>query len=384
MPEGRTWWVIPDTPNGPALPVAVGADDDVQMDGRSLSPNGVGAAYAEPTTIHGMLQLGRKEDVYPLHLESGKPVVLTVRARAIGSRMLPYLRITDSAGKELLTSEDQIGQDPRVNFSPPSTGDYRVAVRSVDARGGPQYAYDLVVRPESHPDFRITVTPDRLIAARGQALVMRVSLDRLGGFHAPVEVRVEGLPPGIAASPLTVNAGQTSGIITLSAAPDSTLPLYSTSEIRVVGTAAGPSGGATLAHPALAIGDLPRPGEDATAPRLVQYQLAGINDAVPLYTLSPAMTAIALAPGQSVSVKVTASRRAGDNNANPAIALTLADLPPGVSAETPEIPEKKTEITIKLTASADAKPVTQSALLTGKLGDTVEAAPALVITVKPK
>ena len=83
-------------------------------------------------------------------------------------------------------------------------------------------------------------------------------------------------------------------------------------------------------------------------------------------------------------VKVRAARKAGDNNANPAIALTLANLPGGVTAETPAIPEKQGEATIKLTASKEAPQVIQNAILTGKLGDNVQPAPALVITVKPK
>jgi hypothetical protein len=92
-----------------------------------------------------------------------------------------------------------------------------------------------------------------------------------------------------------------------------------------------------------------------------------------------------LTPGQTVMVKVRVGRKPNDNNANPAIALTLASLPPGVTAETPAVPEKQGEVTIKLTASANAQPATQSTLLTGKLGDNnIQPAPALLVTVKPK
>jgi hypothetical protein len=117
---------------------------------------------------------------------------------------------------------------------------------------------------------------------------------------------------------------------------------------------------------------------------MVEFQGVATTEAVPLFSLSLEPSQITLAPGEVAMVKVKAARKPGDNAANPAIALALANLPQGVTAETPTIPEKQGEITIKLTASKDAPISSLSALLTGKLGDNSQPAPALVISVKPK
>jgi hypothetical protein len=112
--------------------------------------------------------------------------------------------------------------------------------------------------------------------------------------------------------------------------------------------------------------------------------MASATDSVPLFTLSPEATRVEIQPGQRIELKVKAARKAGDNNANPAIALTLANLPAGVKAETPNIAEKQAEGTIKLFAPEDTKPGQSYALLTGKIGEASQPAPIILIVVKPK
>jgi hypothetical protein len=380
MPENKTYWALPQTAGGTALPIAVAGNDDVQMERpEPLAQAPELKVYDRPTSVNGHLANARQVETYRFAGEAGKPLQIGVVARSMGSRMMPYVRLLDPSGKELLTTEDQIGRDPSVYFVPPATGIYRLELSSVDAQGGPDYTYRLTFRPPGSPDFRLNASPDIISIGKGQTAAINIGLDRIGGFGGDVAVKTEGLPAGMVVSPLIIGAGQNSGIITITAAPGAAPG--SSGAIRFIGSS---NAAMRLEHPATPIASLPRPGEGQVVSRAVNFQAVTATAAVPLYTLSMEPAQVTLMPGQTVMVKVRAARKPGDNNANPAIALTLANLPPGVTAETPAIAEKQGEVTIKLVAAANAGPAVQSALLTGKLNNDVQAAPALQITVKPK
>jgi len=378
MPENRAWYVHVQTPNGPALPVVVAGDDNPQMSEPGASsaarPQSVPGA---PVTINGRIGAAKEEDHYRFRGEAGKPLDIAVAARAIGSRLHAFLRLYDGAGKELLHTEEQIGRDPQITFTPPADGDYRLVVNGIEPEGGPDFYYRLSIRP-SRPDFRLSTSPDIATLGRGQTVVITVNATRLGNFNGEIAVKAEGLPAGVTASPLTIGSGQTSGILTLTAAPDAAL---AQAPLRFVGEGT-PDGKTAVSRAAVPTASLPRPGEGQVVPRAVEFQMAIVTDDSPLYTLSTETTDVTLAPGQTAMLKVRAARKPNDNNANPAIALTLANLPSGVTAETPAIPEKQGEITIKITAAGNAAAGSQNALLTGKLGENVQPAPALRITIK--
>jgi hypothetical protein len=339
------------------------------------------AKAALPAAVDGRLNLAKEKHVIGFDAEAGKSYQVIVIARSTGSRCMPYMRILDPAGKELVNTEEQIGRDPQVTFSPPASGTYRVELSSIDAKGGPEYFYRLLIRPPSVQDFRLSISTDNVVLGHGQTLALNATLDRQGGFGGPVTVTVDGLPTGVTASPLVIGAGQSSGILTLTAANDAAL---ANGALQVSGEATDTKGpdGKPLKHKAVVLASLPRPGEGQVVARPVGFQMATTTAAVPLITLTPETTQIVLAPGQTVMVTVRTARRPNDNAANPAIALALASLPPGVSAETPAIPEKQAEVTIKLTAAPNAGPSSQSALLTGKIGNDTIPAPAIVVTVK--
>lgn len=378
MAENRAHYVLPQTPNGPALPVLIAGDDNPQAtETPGSSATRPQAVPALPVTIDGRIGAAKEEDHYQFRAEAGKPLEIAVAARAIGSRLYACLRLLDKTGRELLNTEEQIGRDPQIAFTPPETGDYRLIVAGIENRGGPDYFYRLSLRPPV-PDFRLTATPDILTLGRGQTVVVTVSATRRGNFNGAITVRAEGLPAGVAASPLTLGPGQSSGILTLTAAADAT---PAQTALRFVGEAQLDDR-MPVTRAAVPLASLPRPGEGQVVPRAVEFQMATLTEDVPLYALSTETTDVTLAPGQTVMLKVRAARKPNDNAATPAIALVLANLPPGVTAETPNIAEKQDEVLIKITAAGDAQPVVQNALLTGKLGENAQPAPALRITIK--
>jgi len=375
-PEGL-WWVAPTVGGRTALPVAVTANDLPQFVEplRAARPPVV-SLPALPVTVNGRIDGPREADAYQFALRAGQQAVITVRARSHGSRMDPFVRVLDASGKELMNSEEQVGREPTLVLNPPSPGTYRVEITSIDNKGGPDYTYRATILVPGTPDFSLTATPDIVSPGRGQTMLITVAAARTPGFDAPITLAVEGLPPGVEVVAPVIPAGRGEAQITLTAPADRAVP---PSLVRVVGTARVE--GREIRRVAEPWGILPRPGEGQPAPRPVEFQAVWTTDEVPLYTLALEPRQVSLKPGESVTLKVRAHRKPNDGNANPAIALEVKGLPPQISVEAPPIPEKAAEGTIKLTAVKEAPALRVYALVSGKLGENVQHAPGLAVTV---
>jgi WD40 repeat protein len=108
------------------------------------------------------------------------------------------------------------GKDAFLLFDPPADGTYQVRVS--DARGayGPSHAFRLTVRPP-RPDYTVSFTPSAPAVWRSGGVPVTVTVNRIDGFDGPVRVRFDGLPEGFSAPETTVEAGQTTTALTLSA-----------------------------------------------------------------------------------------------------------------------------------------------------------------------
>src|SRR5262249_30670855 len=140
-------------------------------------------------------------------------------------------------------------KDARVTFEAPADGDYLVRVEDARGFGGGGYGYHLVVR-RPRPDFRLTLGADNPHIPRGSTPLVSATIPRLDRSDGPVEVRVEGLPPGITATSATIEPGAFSAEIGLTAdasAPATSPPTWRVSarsgEIRHDLDPGGPSSG---------------------------------------------------------------------------------------------------------------------------------------------
>ncbi len=115
------------------------------------------------------------------------------------------------------------GKDARLFFDPPADGEYRVRVGDSRGQGGPTHAYRLTIRPP-RPGFGINVTPQAPSVWRGGAVPLTVNVSRSDGFTGPVEVRLDGLPPGFHTDPSRIDADQMSTTIALWTDPDAKSP----------------------------------------------------------------------------------------------------------------------------------------------------------------
>ncbi len=125
--------------------------------------------------------------------------------------------------------------DPAFRFVAPADGTYRILVRNLStyARPDPRFVYRLAIRP-AQPDFRLVVVPDLLpfsadpnmnpptvwspLLRKGGSESIDVVVFRRDGFDGEVHVTVDGLPAGVTSTPITIAAGQNTGVVVLSAA----------------------------------------------------------------------------------------------------------------------------------------------------------------------
>jgi hypothetical protein len=147
----------------------------------------------------------------------GEAVAVELRAARLGSPLQGVLSVVDATGKELARAESGAA-DAVLTFTPQADGTYRLKVRDrFRSRGGPTFAYRVRLGARPSPDFRLIVPVDAVTLPRGGNVKLRVSAERVGGFNGPVALAVEGLPPGVKASAVTLGPGQAQADLTLTA-----------------------------------------------------------------------------------------------------------------------------------------------------------------------
>ncbi len=110
-------------------------------------------------------------------------------------------------------------KDSLLRFTAPKDGEYILKLTDVRGKLAKAEPYRLTARrPEA--DFRISMAPSNPNVPPGSAVPLTVSVRRLDGFEGPISVSVEGLPPGITATPAVVPPGQVFATVLLKSAAD--------------------------------------------------------------------------------------------------------------------------------------------------------------------
>jgi hypothetical protein len=200
------------------------------------------------------------------------------------------------------------GKDSRVTFTAPADGDYLVRIADVRGEGSDRHAYRLTIR-EPRPDFRLSVSPEHPGVPAGASVPLTVSADRIDGFDGPVDVKLEGLPEGFTATSTTIEAGEASAVLLLTAAPDARTPEGEGLRLRLTGAARiGGEETARTAEPA---------GGRAFLTVLPRADL----------TVKTAQRRIVITPGGEQHVEATITRENGFDGRVP---IDLKNLPFGV------------------------------------------------------
>lgn len=90
--------------------------------------------------------------------------------------------------------------------------------------------------PAPAAEFTLTLSTDKALVIQGESVTVTATVARTNGFTGAVLVELQGLPPGVAAQPVSIAAGATSAQLTLSA------PLTAAHSLPTAATARGSSG----------------------------------------------------------------------------------------------------------------------------------------------
>jgi WD40 repeat protein/mono/diheme cytochrome c family protein len=116
--------------------------------------------------------------------------------------------------------ERELGTDSRLRFTAPADGVYYAKLSDVRQFSGEKFTYELTARP-ARPNFTVTLGGANPSVPAGSGKEFSVSTNRSDGYDGPIEVQIEGLPPGFhATSPLIIQPGQFKAYGTINAAKD--------------------------------------------------------------------------------------------------------------------------------------------------------------------
>ncbi len=231
-------------------------------------------------------------------------------------------------------------------------------------RGGETSIYYLEAT-KARPDFKLRFDPDKLAVSPGTSAACYVQVDR-ERLCRPVAVTLEGMPAGLAASPLTIPPSMTQGLVVVTATPDAR---RDAKVFRVVGTAVVTDvQGAkkSIVRDAVAREEIYLPG-GGRGLFDIDTAVAAVTSANDIVKVQVEPQEVTLVPGQEVRLKVRIQRRP-DFNKGVSLDVLLRHLgkifgnplPPGVTLaedKSKTLIGTGNEGVIVLRAAADAKPI---------------------------
>jgi len=381
IPMDRDGVTLPlQTPMGMAanaISLAAGDLDEVVEAEPNDTPEHATAVPMVPVVINGRLDRSGDVDLFRIKPGAAANLSFEVWGRRIGSRIDSFLRVLDGTGKPVSENDDAAGKDSRIVMGVQANTEYLVEVKGLDRRFGGDVFYRLVIAPPAGQDFQLTTVPHFVNVAQTGAAAVTVNVARIGGFSGRIDLRVEGLPAGVTASPGIIPAGQAAAQFTLSAAGDA--PPGVAAQPRIIGTATIDGKQVERVAEPIEIYRQPLAGDNQDSRRPCQLFPVAAMPPTP-YTLDLETKAVTAKKGTDVQIKVKALRQMGQNAQ---INLTVAGQPANVAPQLVNIAANATEAVITLKVAANAPEVTQNVIITGNMNNNVQVAPAFTLTITP-
>ena len=299
-------------------------------------------------------------DFYVFPAKKDEKFVIEVYSNRIGSPADPDMEILKADGTSISSAQDwneNIGQlrftsntrDITHAWTAPADGDYTIRLEHLfrQAQGGPQYLYQLELRRNPDPDFRVVCTPSDEIKVDSHLLYQggRTRCDilvwREYGMTEAITVEARGLPPGVTADPFVMGKDIKWGTLTLSAAADAKIgdavfEVVGTSTVKEKTLVRKARGGVivwdTVNTPALS--------------RLTQSIVLAVRPRAP-FAITASPPQVEVKKGEPFNLTVKLER--GEGMAN-AVQINGAgyQLPPGLSIPVKTIDPGRTEVTLSV------------------------------------
>jgi hypothetical protein len=346
------------------------ADTSVTREHEPNDAAGTAQSITLPTYIAARFDRPGDADWFAFTAKAGEPIALDLFCERLDLPGDPRALVLDEKGNELANvddhgirsnSLDMFNRDPQGTFNAPADGRYRVVVQDTYGAGGPRLVYALRIGRAS-PDFSPVVThatptdPSCPLVRRGGSAFVQLFVTRRDGFNGPVTVEAEGLPQGVICPPIHVSPQAQSAPVVFTAAPDA--PEWS-GPVRLKAWAT--IDGRRVEHPVQS--SQRRWAIDNISTSRMSREIAlGVRATAP-YGLKAASAPQSVAAGGKFEATVSVERHWPEFKGK--IQVTALDPPPGFDVATAEVPEGKSEASIRVTVAANVPPGTYTLVFRG-------------------
>ncbi len=270
-----------------------------------------------PVAMCGRLNEVNDVDCYKFEATKGQIYAFEVVSRRSGAATDPVLKLLGKEGRMISQADDTFGKDPRLEWTAPADGTYALEVTDLHNRGGSEFGYVLLAEA-AQPDFVVSTDPDKLNLGPGARTPLYVRVERRAGFDGPVRFQLNGLPPGVKASPLVVASKLKEGLIVVEASTDAK-PVATL--LTLSGEATTPQG--IITRVAMPTQEIYLPGGGRSNLAVATMPL-GVTDPSDI-TVEATPAKISLKPGESATIDVTVTRH-GDYDKPVNLAVQLEHL----------------------------------------------------------
>lgn len=169
--------------------------------------------------VGGSLTGPGDEDRFAIEMKKGAKLQAAVYSAALGIPLDASLRVEAPDGKLVLENDDHDGKpDPRVIWTAAADGIYQIVIADTLQKGRSACHYVLGVTVPKPSVSMILATPQRLSVKQGESQSVKFAIKRMDGWKKPLLARVGGLPEGVSAPDVTIDAKDTEVEIKITAA----------------------------------------------------------------------------------------------------------------------------------------------------------------------
>ncbi len=164
-----------------------------------------------PVIVTGQLKEPGQRDQFILSGKKGESWALLTESRSLGYPTDLVLEIEAIAsGKRLVRQDDtQQSPDPRVQWKVPEDGEYQISLFDLHGFYGDDYLYRMTIQP-TQPGYEVSVSSDSFRGSVGEALELKININRLNGYKETLVAELQEPLPGVQLeSQQSVSEGET-------------------------------------------------------------------------------------------------------------------------------------------------------------------------------
>lgn len=334
------------------------------------SPSEAKDAVPLPAAFSGVISKKGEVDYFRFAAKKSQTFNISVHARALRSRLDSILEVYSAAGAKLGSNDDLGGPDSFLRWVAPSDGEFVVAIKDQQGRGGDEFHYRIeldTVKPKVKaylPEMVINSSQERraVVVPQGNRFASMIRVKR-EDFPGALDFQALNLPAGVRVSGGQLTKGGDTALMVFEAAADAPLDqrLFNLKGVPVQEPEAGAVAGAAPAQPV----------EPVTPQVEVEHFISTveIGNAVPLHRIKESALPIAVSAPVPVSIAVDqpkepAMRGAAyplkikverKNEFKGPVEVSLLYAPTGISTAGPvKVPEDVSEVELPLSVAPAA------------------------------